>query len=71
MNCTNGEYFSAYPVAPWFSEGTSEIYSTHPGGANFCFGDGSVHFIADKIDIRMLARLIARNDGLQITGVDY
>ncbi len=71
MNCTNGEYFSAYPVAPWFSEGTSEIYSTHAGGANFCFGDGSVHFIAENLDIRMLARLIARADGLQIVGVNY
>lgn len=71
MNCTNGEYYPTYNVAPWFSEGTSEIYATHPGGANFCFGDGSVHFLAENIDIRMLARLIARNDGLQITGVSY
>jgi prepilin-type N-terminal cleavage/methylation domain-containing protein/prepilin-type processing-associated H-X9-DG protein len=29
------------------SEGFS---SSHPGGANFAFGDGSVHFIADTID---------------------
>jgi prepilin-type N-terminal cleavage/methylation domain-containing protein/prepilin-type processing-associated H-X9-DG protein len=71
MNCTNGEYYPTYNVAPWFSEGTSEIYSQHPGGANLAFGDGSVHFIAESIDIRMLARLIARADSLQITGVSY
>jgi prepilin-type processing-associated H-X9-DG protein len=71
MNCTNGEAYPTYNVAPWFSEGTSEIYSFHAGGANFVFGDGSVHFLAENIDIRMLARLIARNDGLTISGVDY
>ncbi len=71
MNCTNGELYPTYNVAPWFSEGTSEIYSFHAGGANFLFGDGSVHLLNDSIDIRILARLIARNDGLQISGVDF
>ena len=71
MNCTNGENYPTYNVAPYFSEGTSEIYSFHPGGAHLLFGDGSVHFISDKIDIRQLARLIARADGLSITGVDF
>lgn len=71
MNCTNGELYPSYNVAPWFSEGTSEIYAFHVGGANFCFGDGSVHFLTDSIPINMLARLIARADGLGITGVDF
>jgi prepilin-type N-terminal cleavage/methylation domain-containing protein/prepilin-type processing-associated H-X9-DG protein len=71
LNCTNGENYPKYNVAPYFSEGTSEIYSFHPGGAHLLFGDGSVHFISDKIDIRQLARLIARADGLSITGVDF
>ncbi|HEY2760526.1 MAG TPA: DUF1559 domain-containing protein [Pirellulales bacterium] len=71
MNCTNGELYPAYNTAPWFSEGTSEIYAFHVGGANFCFGDGSIHFITDTIPINMLARLIARADGMEITGVDF
>jgi prepilin-type processing-associated H-X9-DG protein len=25
-------------------------YSTHPGGANFLFADGAVHFLAYDID---------------------
>jgi prepilin-type processing-associated H-X9-DG protein len=66
INCTNGEDYPAYNVAPWFTEGTSEIYSFHAGGANFVFGDGSVHFIADTIALKELAKLIARNDALDI-----
>ncbi len=36
----------------------NEIYSFHPGGANVLFADGSVHFLADTLDIRIIARLI-------------
>ena len=25
--------------------------SDHPGGANFCFGDGAIHFISETIDL--------------------
>jgi prepilin-type N-terminal cleavage/methylation domain-containing protein len=71
LNCTNGENYTTYNQAPYWTEGTSEIYSFHPGGAHLLFGDGSVHFISDKIDIRQLARLIARADGLSITGVVF
>ncbi|HEY2760651.1 MAG TPA: DUF1559 domain-containing protein, partial [Pirellulales bacterium] len=71
MNCTNGENFPTYGAAPYFTEGTSEIYSFHPGGAHLLFGDGSVHFISEVIDIRQLARLVARADGQSITGVDF
>lgn len=31
-------------------ENYSEIYSFHPGGANFLFGDGSVDFIPEEIE---------------------
>jgi prepilin-type N-terminal cleavage/methylation domain-containing protein/prepilin-type processing-associated H-X9-DG protein len=71
LNCTNGENYPTYNAAPYFTEGTSEIYSFHPSGAHILFGDGSVHFITDKIDIRQLARLVARADGQQIVGVDF
>jgi prepilin-type processing-associated H-X9-DG protein len=36
------------------------VYSFHPGGANAVFGDGSVHFIQQSIDIRTVAKLITR-----------
>jgi prepilin-type N-terminal cleavage/methylation domain-containing protein/prepilin-type processing-associated H-X9-DG protein len=40
--------------------GSSEAYSFHTGGANFAFGDGSVRFLSDSIDIREFARLVTR-----------
>lgn len=65
-NCTNGEDYPAYNVAPWFTEGTSELYSFHSGGVNVVFGDGSVHWISDTIALKELAKLIARNDALDL-----
>lgn len=44
MNCTNVE----------------EIYSFHTSGANFCYGDGSVHFIQEDLDPIVFAALHSR-----------
>jgi prepilin-type N-terminal cleavage/methylation domain-containing protein/prepilin-type processing-associated H-X9-DG protein len=35
--------------------------SFHPGGANFCFGDGSVKLLPDDIDIKLFLALGSRN----------
>jgi prepilin-type N-terminal cleavage/methylation domain-containing protein/prepilin-type processing-associated H-X9-DG protein len=37
--------------------------SHHPGGANFTFGDGSVHFLSQSIDMVTYQMLGARADG--------
>lgn len=37
--------------------------SNHPGGAQFVFGDGSVHFVKESVDGQILTRLVSRNDG--------
>lgn len=34
--------------------------SLHPGGALFCLGDGSVHFVSDSIDFRLYNQLGTR-----------
>jgi prepilin-type processing-associated H-X9-DG protein len=62
VNCTNGEDVatSGFPHPYYGSEGTAEAYAFHPGGANFVFGDGSVRFIAESIDIREFAKLVTR-----------
>ncbi len=48
-----------------------EVYSFHPGGANFVFADGSVHFLSAGINIRILAALITRDGGEAVSADDY
>lgn len=42
--------------------------SFHPGGCQFTMGDGSVHFVPDRIDINTYRQLAVRNDGLPVGG---
>jgi prepilin-type processing-associated H-X9-DG protein len=45
--------------------------SHHPGGAQFCFADGSVHMMSDnKLDINLFKDLASR-DGGEITDGAY
>src|SRR5262245_14525611 len=55
MNCTNN----------------GEVYSFHTGGANAVFADGSVHFLRESIDVRVLARLITRAGGEVVSAGDF
>jgi len=55
MNCTND----------------NEVYSFHFGGANFLFGDGSVHFIRDTIRNDVFAALTTKATGEIISDGDY
>jgi prepilin-type N-terminal cleavage/methylation domain-containing protein/prepilin-type processing-associated H-X9-DG protein len=43
------------------------LNSAHTGGCNAVFGDGSVKFIRDSINMQTLAQLATRNDGTTIT----
>lgn len=42
---------------------TTTYGSQHPGGANFCFGDGSVRFLSETINLAIYRTLGAINDG--------
>jgi prepilin-type processing-associated H-X9-DG protein len=55
INCTNNQ----------------QPYSFHPGGANFLFADGSVHFLSAAMDMRVLAALATRAGGEVVTGADW
>lgn len=37
--------------------------SDHPGGANFCYADGSVHFIGDDIDFSIYQDMATKDGG--------
>jgi prepilin-type N-terminal cleavage/methylation domain-containing protein/prepilin-type processing-associated H-X9-DG protein len=44
--------------------------STHPGGVNFVYCDGSVHFVRDQADPQVVAYLCIRNDGMAVSGIE-
>ncbi len=44
--------------------------SRHPGGAQFCFADGSVHFVNETIDFDTYQDMAIRNDG-NVLDKDY
>ncbi|HSQ57126.1 MAG TPA: DUF1559 domain-containing protein [Gemmata sp.] len=48
----------------------NEVYSFHHGGANHIFGDGSVHFITESMDIRVFVRFVTRQAG-DVASSDY
>ena len=82
VNCTNGEDYlkngtSDMSIVPltlgtiaYGTNGTSETFAFHPGGANILFGDGSVHFLSEDISIRVYARLVTRKGGEIVSDAD-
>lgn len=46
----------------------NEIYSFHVGGAQFVFGDGSVHFIAMEVNSEVFVSLFTRSAGDVVSG---
>ena len=50
--------------------GSGEIFSRHPGGANVAFADGSVHFLIESIDHRIVGALCSRNGREAIASLD-
>ena len=43
--------------------GCAAFGSCHPGGANFCFADGNVQFLASATDLGLLRALCTRAKG--------
>jgi prepilin-type processing-associated H-X9-DG protein len=48
-----------------------ELTSQHPGGVNVLFADGSVHFLKDQTDRRVVAALCTRDGGEVVSSDSY
>jgi prepilin-type N-terminal cleavage/methylation domain-containing protein/prepilin-type processing-associated H-X9-DG protein len=63
-NCPNG-------LTCRMGGATKGFKSAHPGGANFAFADGSVHFLKNTINLIMYNALGSRNGGEVISSGAY
>ena len=54
---------TAPEAAPKIVNNDLPFGSLHPGGANFAFADGSVHFLADSLELTILQEMASRNGG--------
>lgn len=48
----------ACPINCW---NNNELYSFHPGGVMITLGDGSVRFLAETLEMRMVARIVTKS----------
>ena len=65
-----------YPTAPFVSQGNNagandEIFSYHPGGANALFGDGSVKFLKESVNLVVLRSLVTLRGGEVVSSDQY
>jgi prepilin-type processing-associated H-X9-DG protein len=69
INCTNGwDIGTVFPDPVWGGQGTGETYAFHTGGVNVLFGDGSVRFLNQAINIVVYAALVTRDGGEVVPG---
>jgi prepilin-type processing-associated H-X9-DG protein len=71
---TNTTTSTSYGTTDWtsrFSYAARGFKSRHPGGANFLFADGSVHFLKASINRVTYAALGSRNGGEVVSSDAY
>jgi prepilin-type N-terminal cleavage/methylation domain-containing protein/prepilin-type processing-associated H-X9-DG protein len=74
LNATNGDDVGGdvsptptYPHQYYGTEGTSQPFGFHNSGINVLFGDGSVRFIDEAVEISVFAGLITRDQAEKIS----
>ncbi|MFT3880893.1 MAG: DUF1559 domain-containing protein [Gemmatales bacterium] len=59
------------PGTRMMNANNDEFYSFHPGGGNFSFGDGSVHFLRADIRATVFAALLTASGGETFSSEDW
>jgi len=70
-NCNQNWQASSAPNGCRFSAAAKGFVSLHPGGANFAFADGSVHFLKATINMATYCALGSKNGGEVISADQY
>ena len=66
FNATNGFNLNGrpYPDTGYYkTQGSSQAFSYHTGGAHFLLGDGSVRFISENLSLKVWISLLTRSNG--------
>ena len=78
INSTNGDDVGGdatpvpiYPHQYYGTEGTSQPFGFHNTGINVLFGDGSVRFLDEAVDITVFAGLITRDQAEKISDSQF
>ncbi len=70
-NCNNNWQQPSAPLGCRFGAAAKGFVSLHPGGANFLFADGSVHFLKQSISMLTYVALGSRAGGEVISSDSY
>ena len=70
-NCNGQWQNTTAPIGCRYSAAAKGFVSFHPGGANFVFADGSVHFLKTSINLVTYCALGSRSGGEIISGDAY
>ena len=70
----NSEPTGGPPDCPWKLSNcgpNGEIFSLHPAGAHVLLCDGSVQFLQDQVDPRVVRKLVTRSEGTPLSESEY